>query len=201
MYPSMLESILALEQQFTDSAVSLIHSYGGLGILVGMFLESSIVPIPSEAILVTAGLIGFDPLTVAIYGTVGSTLGAIVGYFLGKKFGRPVVDVVGPYLFITQEKVIAAELKFKQWGGWTVFVSRLIPFIPYKVFSITSGILKYDFKQFVFFTFIGSFPRCFLLAWIGTQILQYKESALIALGAVALLAVGYWLWKKRKKKQ
>ncbi|MFH0835106.1 MAG: DedA family protein [Candidatus Micrarchaeota archaeon] len=197
----MLESILALEQQLTDSAVSLMHSYGGLGILVGMFLESSIVPIPSEAILVTAGLLGFDPLTVAIYGTIGSTLGAIVGYFIGKKGGRPIVDKIGPYLFITQEKVLAAEKKFKEWGGWTIFISRLIPFIPYKVFSITSGILKYDFKQFVLFTFLGSFPRCFILAWIGVQILQYREAALYAIGAVALLAVGYWLWTTRKNKQ
>ncbi|VVB67719.1 SNARE associated Golgi protein [Candidatus Norongarragalina meridionalis] len=195
----MLESLLALEQQLTDSVVALVGSYGGLGILVGMFLESSIVPIPSEVILVTAGLLGFDPLTVAIYGTIGSTLGAIVGYFIGKLGGRPVIDKIGPYLFITQEKVLAAEQKFKEWGGWTVFVSRLIPFIPYKVFSITSGILKYDFKQFVFFTFIGSFPRCFLLAWIGVQIMQYREVALYVLGAVALLAIGYWLWTKRKR--
>jgi len=197
----MSDFLLALEKQFTDGVAAMVGAYGGLGILVGMFLESSIVPIPSEAILVTAGLLGFDPLTVAIYGTVGSTLGAIVGYFIGKKGGRPIIDVVGPYLFITQEKVLAAEKKFKEWGGWTVFVSRLIPFIPYKVFSITSGILKYDFKQFVFFTFVGSFPRCFLLAWIGMQIMQYREAALVALGAVALLAVGYWLWKTRKKKR
>ncbi|PIO05780.1 hypothetical protein COT29_04280, partial [Candidatus Micrarchaeota archaeon CG08_land_8_20_14_0_20_59_11] len=70
----MSDFLLALEKQFTDGVAAMVGAYGGLGILVGMFLESSIVPIPSEAILVTAGLLGFDPLTVAVYGTIGSTL-------------------------------------------------------------------------------------------------------------------------------
>lgn len=163
-----------LEAAFLEPILELIKSWGEWGILVGMFLESSIVPIPAEAVLVTAGLIGFPPLTVAIFGTIGSTLGGIVGYYIGKKGGRPVIDKVGPYLFVTEDKVLRAEKAFSKYGGWTILVARLIPFVPFKVFSITSGILKFDAKTFAIFTLIGTFPRAFLLAWIGTQIIAYQ---------------------------
>ncbi|PIY91503.1 hypothetical protein COY71_02820, partial [Candidatus Micrarchaeota archaeon CG_4_10_14_0_8_um_filter_60_7] len=97
----MLESLFAayasLEAFFTQTVLAWIVSMGGFGVLLGMFLESSIVPIPSEAILVTAGLIGIDPITVTIWGSIGSTLGAIVGYYIGKKGGRPIIDKIGPY--------------------------------------------------------------------------------------------------------
>ncbi|MDP2717520.1 MAG: DedA family protein, partial [Candidatus Micrarchaeota archaeon] len=147
-----------IEAFFTTHVLSLIQAWGGWGILVGMFLESSIVPIPSEAILVTAGAIGFDPLTVAIYGTIGSTLGGMVGYWIGRKGGRPIVDKIGPYLLVTPQKVEKAEKAFSKYGGGTILVARLIPFVPFKVFSITSGILRFDFKTFSIFTLIGTFP-------------------------------------------
>ncbi|MBI5035971.1 DedA family protein [Candidatus Micrarchaeota archaeon] len=188
-----------IEEFFLSNAVAWIHSFGGLGILFGMFLESSIVPIPSEAVLVTAGAVGFRPWEVAFWGTIGSTLGAIVGYYIGKKGGRPVVDKVGPYLFITNEKVLKAEKYFKKYDGAAVLVSRLIPFIPFKVFSITAGILKFDLKTFITFTFIGTIPRAFVLAWIGTEIVKYRETALIIIGALVLVAITAYYLNKRYK--
>src|SRR3989338_5045864 len=166
MLSELLAWIAGVEAYFFAVLKPIIVSYGGLGIAAGMFLESSFIPIPSELILVTAGLF-FDPVTVAIWGTIGSTLGAMVGYYIGFHGGRPIIDKVGPYLFITPERVEKAEKKFKEWGAATVFVSRLIPFIPFKVFSITSGILKFNFPAFVLMTFLGTIPRAFILAWIG----------------------------------
>lgn len=195
----MLEILQQVEEYFWSFLKPLILSLGGPGIMLGMFLESSIVPIPSELILVTAGLLGFSPLEVAFWGTIGSTLGAIVGYYIGKLGGRPVVDKIGPYLFVTQARVLKAEEKFNKHGGWAVLVSRLIPFVPFKVFSITSGILKFDFKTFVLFTFIGTIPRAFVLAWIGSQILEFKEQAILLMLAIAAIGLAaYYLNKKRK---
>ncbi|OIO28780.1 hypothetical protein COX86_00590 [Candidatus Micrarchaeota archaeon CG_4_10_14_0_2_um_filter_60_11] len=188
----MLESLFAayasLEAFFTQTVLAWIVSMGGFGVLLGMFLESSIVPIPSEAILVTAGLIGIDPITVTIWGSIGSTLGAIVGYYIGKKGGRPIIDKIGPYLFITKERVCWAEGKCTEYGGGAIFVSRLIPFVPFKVFSITAGVLKFDFKKFVIFTFLGVIPRCFLLAWVGSQLVNYKAEVLVG-AAVAVVVI------------
>lgn len=198
---TLLESIIAayqgVESFFTQTVLAWIVSMGGLGVLLGMFLESSIVPIPSEAVLVTAGAIGIDPITVTIWGSIGSTLGAIVGYYIGKKGGRPIVDKIGPYLFITQERVRWAEAKCAEYGGGAIFASRLIPFVPFKIFSITAGILKFDFKQFVLFTFIGVIPRCFLLAWIGSQLVNYKAEVLV--GGLILVVIVAIAFKARHK--
>src|SRR3989344_2010408 len=181
-----------IETYFFNVLKPLVVSYGGVGIAVGMFLESSFVPIPSELILITAGLF-FDPVTVAIWGTIGSTLGAMLGYGIGYYGGRPIIDKIGPYLFITPERVLKAEKKFNEWGAPAVLIARLIPFIPFKVFSITSGILKFNFPSFVVMTFIGTIPRAFILAWVGFSILEYKTqfwiavAVLVALGAIAYL--------------
>lgn len=186
-----------IEAAFLEPILELIRSFGEWGILVGMFLESSIVPIPSEAVLVTAGVIGFSPLTVAIFGTIGSTLGGVVGYYIGKKGGRPVVDKVGPYLLVTQDKVLRAEKAFSKYGGLTILVARLIPFVPFKVFSITSGILKFDVKTFAVYTLIGTFPRAFLLAWIGVQIVKYQAYFYyFIIGVIVAGLLAYYLNKK-----
>ncbi|GEM_PF-431363 len=195
LYP-ITSTYTGFEQWAIAFATSLIAHYGGLGVLVGMFLESSIVPIPSELVLVTAGALGVSPWDAAIYGTIGSTLGGIVGYFIGLKGGRPLVDKVGPYLLVTPARLAKAELKFKSWGKWTILIARLLPFIPFKVFSIASGLLRYDFKNFVIFTFIGTIPRAFLLAFLGSKLAQYNSQVFLAIAVLLSLGVAYWLAKK-----
>ncbi len=189
-------------EQATGGIVSqFIAQYGGIGVRIGMFLESSIIPIPSEAVFVAAGALGIDLATIIIFGTIGSTLGAIVGYYIGLKGGRPVIDKIGPYLFITHEKVANAQKFYQKHGGAAVLISRLVPFIPFKVFSITSGILKLDLKQFVFFTFIGTVPRAFILGWIGAELVKYKEQAYIAIVLILLLVVLYLVARNFIEKQ
>ncbi len=197
----LLSGIAVFYQSVESSALafatSLIAQYGGLGVLVGMFLESSIMPIPSELVLVTAGALGVSPIDAAVYGTIGSTLGAIVGYLIGLKGGRPVVDKLGPYLLVTKKRLAAAERKFGEWGSWTILIARLVPFIPFKVFSIASGLLKFDFRNFVIFTFIGTIPRAFILAWVGERLVAYRGQVLSAVGAIiVLLVLAYFVKKK-----
>ncbi|HLD62503.1 MAG TPA: VTT domain-containing protein, partial [Candidatus Norongarragalinales archaeon] len=94
------------------------------------------------------------------------------------------------------------EKKFHEWGAYAVLIGRLLPFVPFKVFSITSGILRFNFENFVLMTFIGTLPRAFLLAWLGGELLQYKSHFWIALGAVVLLvAVGYFVKKAVEMKK
>lgn len=186
----------SIETQSIAFATAIIVQYGAGGVLVGMFLESSIIPIPSELVLISAGALGVSPLDAAIYGTIGSTLGAIVGYFIGLKGGRPLVDKIGPYLLVTPQRVESAEKTFSSWGKYTILIARLIPFIPFKVFSITSGLLRYDFKSFVIWTFIGTIPRAFILAWIGEKLIPFKTQVLLGI-AVIIFIGACWLAAKK----
>ncbi len=190
-----------IEGYFFDVLKPVVLAYGGAGIALAMFLESSVLPVPSELILITAGLF-FDPFTVAFWGTIGSTLGAMLGYYIGFKGGRPAVDKFGPYFLATPERVMRAEKKFHEWGAYAVLIGRLLPFVPFKVFSITSGILKYDFKNFTAMTFIGTLPRAFILAWVGGALLEYRGQFWLALGVVVvLLAAAYVIQRQLKKRK
>ncbi|MEM4254861.1 MAG: DedA family protein [Candidatus Norongarragalinales archaeon] len=193
-------SLSEIEGFFFEILKPVVVAYGGVGIAFAMFLESSILPVPSELILITAGLF-FDPITVAFWGTIGSTLGAMVGYYIGFKGGRPVVDKLGAYLFMTPERVMKMERKFGEWGSHAVLIGRLFPFVPFKVFSITSGILRFNFENFVVMTFIGTLPRAFLLAWLGNALLQYRSQFWIAAATLVLLAAVAYFVKKAVEKR
>lgn len=176
--------------------LSLVAAYGPIGILIGMFLESSIVPIPSELVLVTAGLAGIPLWQIVVFGAIGSTLGSIIGYYIGRG-GRRFIDRYGKYILVTKPRIKKADKWFKRYGNWTILISRLIPFIPYKVFSITAGVLRMRLSIFVLFTFIGTIPRALLLGWIGSLLIGMETQILIAIGiAFVVLVAVYYIYKK-----
>jgi membrane protein DedA with SNARE-associated domain len=157
-------------EELTVVVQSLVLSFGPIGIFLGMILESSVVPIPSEAVLVAVGSIGFNPLEVAIYGGIGSTIGAMIGYYIGRYGGRPFFERCGKYFFVTPDKLKVFDAWFKRWGAYAVLFGRLIPVIPHKIFSIGAGLARMNTKHFFIFTLIGSIPRAFLLAYFGSLV-------------------------------
>jgi membrane protein DedA with SNARE-associated domain len=173
---------------------TLIQDYGNIGILLGMFLESSIVPVPSELVLVSAGALGIPLTSIVVFGSIGSVLGSIIGYSIGRFGGRPFMERYGKYLLITEAKLLTAETWVKKYGNITVFVSRLIPFVPFKVFSISAGILRMDVPPFLLYTFLGMIPRSFILAYLGKTIITYKIPGLIAIIIAGIII--YLAYKK-----
>ncbi len=89
-----------------------------------------------------------------------------------------------------------AETWVKKYGNITVFVSRLVPFVPFKVFSISAGILKMDFPPFLLYTFLGMIPRSFILAYLGKTIITYKIPGLIIITITGVII--YLVYKKFK---
>jgi membrane protein DedA with SNARE-associated domain len=179
-----------------ERVLELIREYGSLGVLIGMFLESSVLPIPSELVLLSAGALQIPIASIVVFGSLGSALGSAIGYSIGRYGGRPFIDAYGKYFLITQEKLLEAERWVQKYGNITVFVSRLIPFVPFKVFSISAGILKMSFFPFLLYTFLGMLPRSLILASLGKTIMLYKLPGLIALIVVGILS--YYLYKRLK---
>lgn len=204
-----------MKQKFIEFFQSLIKKNAMIGVFIGMFLESSFVPIPSEAVLLAFGT-AVPVRVVTIAGTAGSTLGCIVGYYIGNKGGRPLVEAIGPYISVDMKKVDKARDLFEKYGsvsnrmherypsiplwvftmiisptGLIVLLSRCVPFIPFKVFSISSGIVGINMLPFVFYTFIGSIPRCFILASIGKRLEKYKKPVLLSILALVVVYFVY----------
>jgi membrane protein DedA with SNARE-associated domain len=163
----------------------LISNYGDFGVFVAMFLESSIIPIPSEVVIVAASAVGIPLTSIVIFGSIGATLGAMVGYAIGRYVGLPIILRFGKYILITPQRLEKADVFAQKYGAWGVLLGRLLPIIPFKVFSIASGITRIPFVPFVVCTFIGVVPRMYLLGLFGVFLMRFTKLCVI-IAAVAL---------------
>lgn len=185
-----------LEAGMQPHITKLVAELGDAGVFIAMFLESSIVPLPSEVIIIGAGALGLSTWSVTVFGSLGATLGALVGYMIGKYAGAPFVAKFGKYFFIKPHHICKAEDFAKRYGAWGVLIGRLLPIIPFKVFSIASGMTKIPLGPFILCTFIGVVPRIILLTLFGTSLVRYTKPTVIAAGLLVLLFISFKLTKR-----
>ena len=126
---------------------------GAWGLFILAFTEASFFPIPPDIVLLPLGLL--SPARVLYYAaitSIASTLGGIFGYFIGVRAGRPILS-----RFIKENNFHKIEEMFDRYGGWAVAVAGFTP-IPYKVFTIASGVFHMDFTTFVLQLFLAEVP-------------------------------------------
>ncbi len=149
--------------QFVDSIISFlthfINQIGYLGIFIGMFLESTLVPLPSELIMIPAGIAAFHG-TINIYaallvGILGNVAGAAFTYYLALSVGRNILLTIGKYFFVKPATIAKIEIFFQNHGPISVFIGRLLPGFRHFI-SIPAGVAKMNLKSFYFYTTIGS---------------------------------------------
>jgi membrane protein DedA with SNARE-associated domain len=206
----------SLLAQLTDTLTQLITnlyvSAGLLGIVLAMAIESCCIPLPSEIIMPVAGiLLGTHKLLsgtnsivslllVALAGAVGCLIGSIAAYGIGYSGGRPLMLKYGRYVLISQHDADKADEFFQRWGSATAFFSRLLPVVRTYI-SLPAGIAKMPFGKFCLYSFLGSFPWCLLLAYLGTVLgknlatlspIFHSLDAVIVVVVVALIALYIW---------
>jgi len=197
--------------QLIEALLSIIGELGYLGIFIGMTIESSFFPFPSEIILIPAGALiargemSFFPVFFA--GLLGGIVGALISFFLALFLGRKTVDFLiskyGKFLFITKEKLKKSDYYFKKHGEITIFVSRLIPLIR-QMISLPAGFSKMNLLKFVLFTTLGAGIWTALLIYVGFFFGSQVESTLklitLTIMLISLLTViAYILVNKIKK--
>lgn len=176
-----------------NHAVNLINELGDIGVFIGMFLESSVVPIPSELVIIGASSVGIPLVSIVILGSLGSTLGGIVGYFLGRYAAMPVILKYGKFILVKPHHIERAEKFAKKYGVYSVLIGRVLPVVPFKVFSIAAGITRIPFVPFVICTLIGVVPRIFILSIFGASLAKYTRPTLMIAGAILLIFLAYKL--------
>jgi len=161
--------------------IAVIAKSGYAGIVLLMAIESACIPLPSEVIMPFSGALvhpslaiqygraPFSLFWVATAGALGCNLGSLVAYYIGYYGGRPLVERYGSYLFISERDLHWADRFFERWGDWAVFVSRLLPVVRTFI-ALPAGIAKMKQVRFHVFTFLGSWPWCFMLAWVGMRL-------------------------------
>jgi membrane protein YqaA with SNARE-associated domain len=156
------------------------------------FAESSFFPVPPDVLLIAMG-IGRPALSFwfALVCSVASVLGGCAGYGIGYWGGRPLVDRL-----FSRKKVEAVERMYAKYDVWAVAVAGFTP-VPYKVFTITTGVLRAGFWRFVAASAASRSARFFMVAaltyFFGEQteriLNRHIGPATLALVAAALLGV------------
>lgn len=204
----------------SSSLTSLIGDYG-LYAVFGLMLIDAVLPAASEIVMVYGGAIasgalvgqtvtlfgytfasGFPAyLAIALAGSIGYTIGALVGWEIGRRAGRPYLERHGRWLHLDADKLARAEGWFHRFGSWAVFVGRISPVIR-SFISIPAGVFRQPLGRYTLLTAVGSALWAFAFAGAGWAAGASWESfhhafrfADIAVG-VAVLAAALWFGRR-----
>jgi membrane protein DedA with SNARE-associated domain len=197
---------------FIDSIVIFVNEIGYLGIFIGMFLESTIIPIPSEIVMIPAGIASakgvMNIYLVTLVGIIGNIAGAVFSYYLALTLGRKIILKIGKYFFIKPETIVKIEVFFKKHGPLSVFIGRLLPGFRHFI-SIPAGLAKMDFKLFLLYTSLGAIIWTSILSFSGyligenqELIIKYiKELSISFIAICVFLVITAGFYKKIKFKK
>ena len=173
------------------------------------FIESSFFPIPPDVMVVPMVLAKKEKyLRIFLIATVFSVLGGIFGYLIGYLFIDLAMYVIEFYNY--ENKVLKLKMDLSQGSGmviWlgTLFLAGFTP-LPYKVFTITSGLIAFDIFAFIIISFISRGLRFYLVsvftAKFGEKFVKLVEqkgavwSSIIGIIIICIMAVFYFAFIK-----
>ena len=200
--------------------IEIMNQFGYLGIFLLIAIENIFPPIPSEVILLFGGFMTtsteLSVVGVIIAATLGSLLGAIVLYFVGKilnkeRLKKIVSGKIGKVLRLKASDIEKADHWFDTKGNKTVFFCRFIPIVR-SLISIPAGMSEMPTPKFLVYTIAGSLIWNSVLTIIGAKVGDNWESilgifdnfshiVLIILVVLFVLIVGIFYYKRLHKKK
>jgi len=204
--------VTSLEHWILDFIASTYNLLQWPGVMLLMAVESACIPFPSELIMPLAGwmLIKAQSLSVmyvfmaGVIGAIGNTIGSVIAYYVGMWAGRPFLNRYGRYVLISRHDLDIADRWFSRRGGWTVFVSRLLPVVRTYI-SLPAGIARMNMVKFLIYTFIGSFIWSTGLAYGGYLLGEHWEDLRNAMRpfdpliiAIIVILIGLYIYRHIK---
>jgi len=174
--------------------------YAVPALFVLAFAESSFFPVPPDVLLIALAIsIPKKAFKYALICMIGSVIGGVLGYGIGmfgyETVGKPIVD-----FYHGQEVMELIKTKYDQHGFLGILIAAITP-IPYKVFTIASGVFEFDFLLFVAASIIGRSTRFFIVAGLiwkfGAPIKSFidKYFNLLSILFIILLVGGFVIIK------
>jgi membrane protein DedA with SNARE-associated domain len=162
----MSEKIIAI-------LVAAISAGGYASVVLLMAIQSACIPIPSEVIMPLAGYAlahtQLDLIFLATVASLASNLGSIPAYWVGARGGRPMVERYGSYLLLSRRDLDLVDRFFDRYGSITVLIGRMLPIVRTFI-AFPAGVAKMNQLRFHIYTFIGSWPWCYALAYVGMKL-------------------------------
>ena len=200
----------------------LLSNIGYLEVFIGMLLESTVIPVPSEifvppaAYQAAAGVL--DVWLVIFFATLGADCGAVINYVAAYYLGRPIIYSFansrwGKMCLLNQEKIERAERYFDEHGVVATLTGRLVPVIR-QLISVPAGLAKMNFWRFLLYTTLGAGTWNCVLAAIGyhlhsvvpmdqldEKVAEYYDYIKFGILAAIVLVVAYFVVRKDCKKK
>jgi membrane protein DedA with SNARE-associated domain len=166
----MTERILPFLIHFVTQVIGSL-GYAGIAALMG--IESACIPLPSEIIMPFAGYLvytgRFNLLWAATAGAIGCNIGSVIAYWVGAAGGRPLVMRYGRWVLMSHHDLDRMTHFFEKYGTITVLLGRLLPVVRTFI-AFPAGVARMPQLRFHLYTFIGSWPWCFGLAYVGMKL-------------------------------
>jgi len=207
----LLDSLLA---PVASWIVGVISAAGYAGVAGLMAVESACIPLPSEVIMPFAGYLAstgrFSLVLAATAGAVGCNVGSTLAYAVGARGGRLLVERWGRTILLSPGDLDRAERFFRRFGGPAVLVGRLLPVVRTFI-ALPAGIARMPQLPFQLYTFVGSWPWCYALAYVGYLLGERWDSdprlrAImhrfdLAIAALLVLGFGWFVWRHLRGRQ
>jgi len=195
-------------QDILDFLRNLIAQYGYWAVGTALLLENIGIPVPGETILLLASFLAYSreelqlPYIILI-GVCAATLGDNLGYFIGFRGGRPLLDRYRDVFRIKPEAITRGEYLFAQYGALTIFFARFI-FGLRVIAGPLAGVLRMHWKRFAVFNFLGALLWVTVISVVGYKfgkhwdlLMEYVERLnVVILIAVVVGIVVLWLWRR-----
>jgi len=196
-----------------------MNNFGYIGICLLILVENVFPPIPSEVILTFGGFMTTQSemtvIGVIIISTIGSVLGAIILYLVGRLLNKDVIEKwldgkVGRILRFKREDVEKANSWFEKKGKLTVLFCRCIPIVR-SLISIPAGMSKMAFVPFILLTTLGSAVWNTVLVVLGnvagnswekiSHIIDKFSDVILIILIIAVVSFLVWHFTKKDKKE
>lgn len=196
--------------QFIDWVLATVHDWGYAGIFILMALESTVLPVPSELVLIPAGYLAFQGkmnfLLIVLASTVGSLAGASFNYAVALWVGRPFLERWGKYFFVRPALMHKTDVFFERHGKISTFTGRLIPGIRHLI-SLPAGLARMNLAMFALYTVLGAGLWSVVLTAMGyfiggNEALIEQSLPMLTVAVIVFALLGafiYWRMQKRKE--
>lgn len=193
---------------FIDWILATVGDWGYTGIFILMALESTVLPVPSELVVIPAGYLAYQGkmslVLILLASTFGSLVGAFVNYLFALLVGRPFLERYGRWFFVRPELLHKADAFFARHGAVSTFTGRLIPGIRHLI-SLPAGLTRMNRLTFSLYTCLGAGIWSAVLVAMGyfiggnEHLIKDNLPLVVAatVGCVVLILVGYVWWQRR----
>ncbi|MGE6614126.1 DedA family protein [Peribacillus sp. NPDC076916] len=189
----------------------LLEHYGYFGIIFALIGGIVGLPIPDEVLLTYIGYNVFQGklsyLISIVSAFVGATGGITLSYFIGYKFGLPLLEKLGPKLHITEQKINKTKKLFKKFGPYLLLFGYFIPGVRHLTAYIAS-VNRFPFRKFVVYAYTGALIWSFTFItlgrilgenWNNVELYMSTYSIYVITSLLALSIFIYFLWKRRNR--